>query len=60
MPTHIQLVYLEHIKMHLVDGEFQFASADITNGPNVDVVLRLFFMVIYVINLKSTKICYEL
>ena len=32
MPTHIQLVYLGHVKIQLINGAFQFASVDITNG----------------------------
>ena len=52
MPTYLQPVHLGHVKMHLVDGEFQFASVDITNGPNVDVGLRLFSTVVHVINFQ--------
>ena len=43
MPTYIQLVYLRHVKMQLVNGEFQV----------VDVVLRLISMVVHVISFKS-------
>ena len=32
--------------MQLVNGAFQFAFVDITNGLNVDIVLRLFLKVI--------------
>ena len=43
MPTYIQRVYLGHVEMQLVNGAFQFqlASVDIPNRPNVDVILRL-------------------
>ena len=54
MPTHIQLVYLGHIKMQRVNGAFPFASAsvDVTNELNGD-VLRLFPTVAHVISFKS-------
>ena len=41
MPTYIQLMYLGHLKMQLVNEAFQFASVDITNGSFDSVVLRL-------------------
>ena len=53
MPTYIQLVHFGHVIMQLVNVALQFASVDITNGLNVDVVLRLFSTVVYVISLKS-------
>ena len=53
MPLYVQLVYLEHAKMHLVNGEFELESVNVTNGSNAVVVLRLFSTVIHVISLKS-------
>ena len=50
MPTYIQLVYLGHVKMQLVNGAFQFQLAsvalDIPNRPNIDVILRLISAVV--------------
>ena len=33
---HVQLVYLGHVKIQLVNEAFQFASVDIRNEPNFD------------------------
>ena len=49
MPTYIQLVYLVHVEMHLVNGAFHLASVDTTNGLNTDVVLRLIATVVHVV-----------
>ena len=38
MRTYIPPVYLGHVKMQLVNGMFQFALVDITNGPGMVVV----------------------
>ena len=52
MPKYIQLLYLGHVKMQLVDEEFQYASVDITNGLNTNAILRLFSTVVHAISLK--------
>ena len=38
MPPYMQLAYLGLVKMQLINGAFQFASVEITNGPSLVVL----------------------
>ena len=48
MPTYIQLLYLGHVEIQVVNGAFQFqlALVDVPNRPNIDAILRLISAVV--------------